>query len=243
MQCQQAREFFSDYVADELEPALKLSLKGHIAECAACDCEIEALRRLWRQLDNTPIEEGPADLHERIMRRVCAERDNADVAIVTSRASGRVSRFRSRFVAFAAAAASILITCFGVGAMRTQRASLGFPAGLFGSGHSGDAATQLADLRGDWQTREPGGLLTLRMKPSGAEMAGVSAISYRIGVEGYRDVRATGTLNASGETIAAIPFSGRPDEAALHVNVLFTAADGGSHLQSIDVPIPTPGSP
>ena len=234
MQCQHAREFFSDYVADELEPALKVSLQGHLAECQTCETEVEGLRRVWRQLDNAPVVDGPADLHERIMQRITAARGDASAAPAGRR--GSVELFpRLRIVAWAAAAA--LLLCCGLGAVSTQRASLGLFWGLFGSGRGVENSSQLAEGKGDWQPRGAGGLLTVRMRPSGGGAAGASTVSYRIGVEGFRDVEARGTLNADGETMATIPFNGKPDAAAVRVNVLLTAADGESRIQSVQVPL------
>jgi len=72
MNCEEARELFSDHLEDALEPSLEDELDRHLATCSACR---EALRDYQAPLealaDAAP--EPPADLPDRIARLLPAE--------------------------------------------------------------------------------------------------------------------------------------------------------------------------
>ncbi len=67
MHCQQANEFFSDYIERALDPAMTVSVDNHLAACPACREEMVALRLVWTQLDQVAYVEPPARLHAGIM--------------------------------------------------------------------------------------------------------------------------------------------------------------------------------
>ena len=118
MQCQQARELFSDYVAESMENALAVSLENHLGTCGACREEVAGLRRVWSALEQAPLIEPPMFLHENIMHRLDAARAEAEEAAARKRAVWDWrALFRPRALAYGAAA--IVLMLAGVEAVTT----------------------------------------------------------------------------------------------------------------------------
>jgi hypothetical protein len=66
------RDLLSSYLDDELGLEERASVDRHLAGCADCRDELEALRRLARALSEDSVPPVPADLEERIGRRLDA---------------------------------------------------------------------------------------------------------------------------------------------------------------------------
>src|SRR5579883_3258455 len=103
MQCAHARELFSDYIEGATDRALAVTLQTHIASCAQCRDEVEALQRVWQTLDALPVEEPPAFFHENLMHRVLATEDAASREAAARPVWDWRALFRPRSLAFASA--------------------------------------------------------------------------------------------------------------------------------------------
>ncbi|MFH1708662.1 MAG: hypothetical protein ABIF71_12215 [Planctomycetota bacterium] len=74
MKCDEVREQLADMALGRLDTAFEMTVRGHCLECAACDAEYQALRRMQAAIDILPeLEPSPA-LRDRIMVRYRAER-------------------------------------------------------------------------------------------------------------------------------------------------------------------------
>lgn len=74
MQCDRAQEFFSDYLERTLDRPMTVALESHLAGCASCRAEIEALQAICFALDSVPEVEPPADGAWQVMSHLRAER-------------------------------------------------------------------------------------------------------------------------------------------------------------------------
>ena len=61
MQCEKAREHFTDYLSDSLGDNVKSDVKQHLIECVTCRDEAEALKGIWMRLDSIPAEKPDSD--------------------------------------------------------------------------------------------------------------------------------------------------------------------------------------
>jgi hypothetical protein len=56
MQCEEARNQFTDYLGDELDEQRRSEFENHLIACEACRDEAEALKGIWMKLDMIPAE-------------------------------------------------------------------------------------------------------------------------------------------------------------------------------------------
>lgn len=69
MNCERARELFSEYLEGELDRAVAEVLRGHIDHCSSCRREFEGLKQAWSLLEALPQVEPPASFrHDVVMR-------------------------------------------------------------------------------------------------------------------------------------------------------------------------------
>ncbi len=119
-----AKELYSDYLTGDLDDALKVSVENHLAEDTDSRNEVDAMRRVWTQLDAMPRVDTPAYFHENIMSRL-----DAELAKETEQSAARKSvwdwrtLFRPRQLAVAATLLIVLLG--GVEAIQSQHAALG----------------------------------------------------------------------------------------------------------------------
>ena len=67
MQCTEIRNYFADYLAEDLEASTKEEFSRHLKECPACHAELEALTDLWVKLGSVPAgEPASPDLEVRL---------------------------------------------------------------------------------------------------------------------------------------------------------------------------------
>lgn len=105
MTCKHVQSRLSAYLDRELPGAELLAMRSHLASCAACREEEDALRQLKRFLGAAPTPEPPADFAERLTARVLAEREPA---------IRRQAIFRRPVFAFAGVAACSMAVTFGL---------------------------------------------------------------------------------------------------------------------------------
>jgi hypothetical protein len=74
MHCERAQEFFSDYLERSLDRPLTVALEGHLAGCAGCRNDIEALRDTFLALSSAPLVEPPPDGAWQVLCRLQAAR-------------------------------------------------------------------------------------------------------------------------------------------------------------------------
>lgn len=74
MQCDRAQEFFSDYLERTLDRPMTVALEAHLAGCADCREEIEALQTTFYALEAVPEVEPPADGAWQVMAKIRNQR-------------------------------------------------------------------------------------------------------------------------------------------------------------------------
>ena len=77
MNCENARELFADYLTGEMNPEDKQVLAAHLAACAACRHELEALNETWLRLGVLAEEKPSPAVSERfyaMLEQASAER-------------------------------------------------------------------------------------------------------------------------------------------------------------------------
>jgi uncharacterized protein (TIGR03435 family) len=60
MQCHEVRNYFADYVKEQLPSSLQPTFSRHLAQCAQCNAELERLTEVWAKLGAIPGVEPPA---------------------------------------------------------------------------------------------------------------------------------------------------------------------------------------
>jgi hypothetical protein len=73
MRCDNAQEFFSDYIEETLERPMVVALEAHFRACEACTQDLAALRRTWTALTALPVVEPPAEFARRVAARLAEE--------------------------------------------------------------------------------------------------------------------------------------------------------------------------
>lgn len=125
MTSDKARELFSEHLEGTLSAGLKQAFERRLTEDPALAEEYRLFARVYDALGSMPPVEAPADLNERIQRRL-------DRAVWEEKSRGRPSVGWLRTLAFGAAAAAILVTGY-VGYIRTLGVN-GIQAGVTGTG-------------------------------------------------------------------------------------------------------------
>ena len=108
MNCEKARELFSDYLEGRADHAVAALVRGHLDQCHACTGEIEALKRTWGMLDMLPLVESPVDFRHNVVMR-CARLQH-------EQSKSKQPRFLVNWDAFLgrlAPARAIAIACMG----------------------------------------------------------------------------------------------------------------------------------
>jgi anti-sigma factor (TIGR02949 family) len=70
MRCKKAIEQLSAYLDGQLTAPEREAVRSHLAECARCRAELEALERTARALADLPRLQAPSDLRDRVMGKV-----------------------------------------------------------------------------------------------------------------------------------------------------------------------------
>jgi uncharacterized protein (TIGR03435 family) len=103
MQCSEIRNYFADYLAEDLERSTKEEFGRHLKECPVCHAELEALTDLWMKLGSVPAGD-PASPDLDIRLRGAAESYQREV-----QAQGSRRRLWKRLPAIAALAAAVAV--------------------------------------------------------------------------------------------------------------------------------------
>ena len=108
MNCERARELFSEYLEGGVDHAVAALVRGHLDQCPACSGEVEALKRTWGMLDMLPQAEPPVDFRHNVVMR-CARLQH-------EQSKSRQSRFLTNWDAFLrrlAPVRAVAIACLG----------------------------------------------------------------------------------------------------------------------------------
>ena len=116
MKCDEVRENLAACLDGEIEGASRRAVDEHLAVCAACSKERDALAATWRLLDLAQPPSVPAGFDERLLARV--------------RTEGRAPRGRILGLPLpaAAAAAAILVAVGATAALRGRGAASDLPS-------------------------------------------------------------------------------------------------------------------
>ena len=108
MNCERARELFSDYLEGGVDHAVAALVRGHLDQCSACTGDLDALKRTWSMLDMLPEVEPSVDFrHTVVMRAVRCQHEQS---------KSKQPRFTINWDAFLgrlAPARAIAIACTG----------------------------------------------------------------------------------------------------------------------------------
>lgn len=78
MNCERARELFSDYLEGSMDPALAAVIRDHLDKCPDCAREFGSFKVTWSMLSILPDIEPPRDLrHDVVMRAVRMQQERA----------------------------------------------------------------------------------------------------------------------------------------------------------------------
>ncbi len=81
MNCERARELFSDYLEGGMDAALAAVIQGHLEKCSECAREFESFKITWGMLGVLPEVEAPSGFrHDVVMRAVRLQQERAEVA-------------------------------------------------------------------------------------------------------------------------------------------------------------------
>jgi hypothetical protein len=230
MQCQHARELFSDYVEKTLDRALSVSLENHLETCSACREEVEGLRHVWTMLDEMPLEEPSLYFHENVMSRLDAERAAVEETAARKRAFWDWKAwFRTPALAYGVALLVILI----VGTGGAQMAGLN-PIGSIIRVLFPASASSLPTATAEWK---PGvgaaGTLVVRLQASPT----FEKLSYQLRLEGLTPAQSQGQISGAQPTALELPLSKLPEGGTLTLTL--EAPPGASATQTIPISVPS----
>lgn len=224
MQCQQAHEYFSDYVDRALDPALTVSVDNHVAGCASCRDNVAGLRRMWTQLTDMPQVEPPPGLHAAITSALDAQQ------VREPRAATRPALlpsfnlralFQPRNLAYAMA---LLVLALGsLEVAHSQRAAFD-PLGIIlrllqPAQHADSVMPSVTATRSEWISAQGGGTLLVHLKAAASVGAELPTLNYHASL-------------AQGDPAA---LAAHPDRALTSVQGRFDA--GGNAVISLPVPV------
>jgi len=116
MNCERARELFSEYLEDGVDIALSAVVRDHLSECPACSREFDGFKQTWSVLNKLPEIEAPRSFrHDIVIRAARAQHERTRVAGRNSLAQswdalfGRFLPARAVGVAFALAALALVL--------------------------------------------------------------------------------------------------------------------------------------
>lgn len=234
MQCENAQELFSDYVAGEMDRALTVSLENHLNACAQCREKVAGLRSVWKTLNEMPVIEPPVLLHANIMERLDAERAK-EIESPRRAVWDWRSLFRPRTLAFAATAVIVLLA--GTEVFQAQRAELGPLGAILRILHppaSPRPASGLQAQSAEWIPGAQGGVLVLRLHATPAPDGSVNTSSYRVTVSGHTAMVTSGSAEGK-DLIVSVPLDSAP--AGKTVSITVTPTDRPQEPQSYSVPL------
>jgi anti-sigma factor (TIGR02949 family) len=81
-ECGQHRDRFSEYLDGELDGQARAALEAHVAGCAECRQELDALRRTVQAVRDLPAEPAPMGLTEDVLTRLRAEAPGRGAVLV-----------------------------------------------------------------------------------------------------------------------------------------------------------------
>ncbi len=257
MQCQQAHEYFSDYVDRVLDPALTVSVDNHIAACANCRDSVTGLRQMWTQLNDMPQMEPPATLFAAITGALDAQQAQEPRAVTRPTlipAFNLRALFQPR--SFAYAMALVVLALGSLEVAHSQRAAFD-PLGVIlrllqPAQDAGSVMPTVTATRSEWISAQGGGTLLVHLKaaaPSGAELP---VLNYHADLEqgdanalAAHPARAMtsvqGHFDAGGNATISLPVASRQDVGAkgyaLVVTLFLPEQNSGTELQRIVIPL------
>jgi len=225
-----AKELYSDYLTGDLDDALKVSVENHLAEDTDSRTEVDAMRRVWTQLDAMPRVDTPAYFHENIMSRL-----DAELARETEQSAARTAvwdwrtLFRPRQLAVAA---TLLIVLLGsVEAIQSQHAALGPLGTIYRWLRPATTVMPAITPRLEWkQNTTTGGTLVVSMQG----VSETQPVHYRVMITGMtKDTgkvqRVLGTgegiLAASEEAVVELPLAEKPTVQNNNLVITFSSID------------------
>jgi hypothetical protein len=134
MDCRTCRDHLSDLIDHLLPPQAEAAMRAHLAGCAPCRGELEAIEKTLAKLRASPREEPPAGLAAAIL-----DRAGSLPAITAAEEALRADLIRARRRTRLAAAAAVLLAALAGALAATLSGS---------AGRVRDLETRLADLEG-----------------------------------------------------------------------------------------------
>lgn len=256
MHCQQANEFFSDYIERALDPAMTVSVDNHLAACPSCREEMSALRLVWTHLDQAPLVEPPVRLHAGIMDALDAHLEaEHQKAMPRAKSAGWSlgdlrALFRPRTLAYAATALVLALSSLEL--VQSQRAALG-PLGMIAHVlHLQPQTSEAISLpaitatHSEWMAApSSGGTLVISMQADTAKAAVLEPLTYRAELAADSTPQGANTapsmigrFDAAGYTTLRLPLPNGISGPRLHVALSFwSASDNKVAQQEIIVPV------
>jgi len=110
MNCERARESFSDYIEGSLDRRSTLAMEAHLAACRHCLSDVDGVRHAWADLSAVPVTPPPPGLAEQTISAIRREHDRArDVAVSRPSLLDWLRSLTPARVAFATGLATLIV--------------------------------------------------------------------------------------------------------------------------------------
>src|SRR5438067_2379793 len=110
MNCERARESFSDYVEGSLDRRSTLAFEAHLSDCRGCASDVAALRQTWTDLGSLPVATPPPGLAEQTIAAILREHHRArDGAATRPSLLGWLRSLSPARAAFATGLATLIV--------------------------------------------------------------------------------------------------------------------------------------
>ncbi len=239
MKCEEANELFSDYIANEMEIALRVSLENHLEACAECKTALNQLRSLWNDLDNLEDFELPAGAHETLIKNVFSQLDAEEHLEATRKAEWNWRKaFQPRVLAYAASVAAILL--LSAGGLHYSKASLDPIQVIINMLHPVHVSPSgMSEARAEWSQDADGtGTLIVHLQSRSAAIAQRCTINLPAGLAKAGAVTTVDMPN-SGGSVLYIPLTAAPPATGVTITSTPTGtANGSAVTQPVNVMVP-----
>lgn len=213
MQRESIENYYSDYIAGDLDAALQLSVENHLKASPEAAAEVDALRRAMATLNEMPSTELPIWFHDNLMNRLDMKMANEAAQQKQSGWNWR-TLFQPRSLARGAAAVMTLVVIGGVGAKVAGINPFNifsiFSSSNWASTEAMARAAHSTSVRGEWRP-DNNGTAYIRITVPQGYLTDKMVMGYQIESLGTKiSVKKTGTLTSGQEEVITIACENPP---------------------------------
>jgi Putative zinc-finger len=239
MKCEEANDLLSDYIANEMDVALRVSLENHLAECAECRAAAEQLKTLWQELDNLEDFELPEGSHETLMNSVMARLDQDEHQEAARKAEWSWKKaFQPRPLAYAASVAALLL--LSAGGLHYSKAGLDPIGAVIAMVHpQHELSAGMSEARAEWSPSADGsGTLIVHLQSKNPSVAQKCTVNLPAGLA-QAGASTTVDIPSAGSTVVYLPLTGAPPASGITITCTPTGSAKASPVtEPLNVMIP-----